>query len=223
MAIVALDQGTTSSRTVIFDAHGIPISQQNRTYTQIFPQPGWVEHDPSEILMSQLSTLRQALASAQMRAQDVSVLGITNQRETVIVWDRETGRPIYNAIVWQCRRTAGRYEAAARGWPGADDRGKDRIAAGCLFFRQQAAMDLGSCAGRAADGQGRPPVMRHGGYLAFMEFDRRQNARHRPYQRLEDHAVQPAYPCLGPGAAGIYSESRRKCCPRSSLPAPPTA
>ena len=62
-----------------------------------------VEHDPSEILMSQLSTLRQALASAQMRAQDVSVLGITNQRETVIVWDRETGRPIYNAIVWQCR------------------------------------------------------------------------------------------------------------------------
>ena len=110
MAIVALDQGTTSSRTVIFDAHGIPISQQNRTYTQIFPQPGWVEHDPSEILMSQLSTLRQALASAQMRAQDVSVLGITNQRETVIVWDRETGRPIYNAIVWQCRRTADRMK-----------------------------------------------------------------------------------------------------------------
>ena len=110
MAIVALDQGTTSSRTVIFDAHGIPISQQNRTYTQIFPQPGWVEHDPSEILMSQLSTLRQALASAQMRAQDVSVLGITNQRETVIVWDHETGRPIYNAIVWQCRRTADRMK-----------------------------------------------------------------------------------------------------------------
>ena len=71
MAIVALDQGTTSSRTVIFDAHGIPISQQNRTYTQIFPQPGWVEHDPSEILMSQLSTLRQARARAPMRAQDV--------------------------------------------------------------------------------------------------------------------------------------------------------
>ncbi len=106
MAIVALDQGTTSSRTVVFDTHGVPISQQNRAYAQLFPEPGWVEHDPGEILMSQLSTLRQALAEADLRPQDVSVLGITNQRETVIVWDRETGRPIYNAIVWQCRRTA---------------------------------------------------------------------------------------------------------------------
>ncbi len=106
MPIVALDQGTTSSRAVVFDNSGQPISQCNRPFTQLYPKPGWVEHDPQEILFSQTGALREALVLAKLREKDIDVLGITNQRETVIVWDRHTGAPVYNAIVWQCRRTA---------------------------------------------------------------------------------------------------------------------
>ncbi len=106
MPIVALDQGTTSSRAVVFDNQGQPVSQCNRGFTQLYPKPGWVEHDPQEILFSQMGSLRDALVAANLREKDVDVLGITNQRETVIVWDRKTGAPVYNAIVWQCRRTA---------------------------------------------------------------------------------------------------------------------
>ena len=105
--ILALDQGTTSSRAIVFDhAGGIRASAQ-RELRQIFPQAGWVEHDPLEIWSSQLEVARAALARAGLRAGDVAAIGITNQRETTVVWDRCTGEPIHNAIVWQDRRTAG--------------------------------------------------------------------------------------------------------------------
>jgi glycerol kinase len=105
--ILALDQGTTSSRAIVFDhAGGIRASAQ-RELRQIFPQAGWVEHDPLEIWSSQLEVARAALARAGLRAGDVAAIGITNQRETTVVWDRRTGEPIHNAIVWQDRRTAG--------------------------------------------------------------------------------------------------------------------
>jgi glycerol kinase len=105
--ILALDQGTTSSRAIVFDhAGGIRASAQ-RELPQIFPQAGWVEHDPLEIWSSQLEVARAALARAGLRAGDVAAIGITNQRETTVIWDRRTGEPIYNAIVWQDRRTAG--------------------------------------------------------------------------------------------------------------------
>ena len=106
MPIVALDQGTTSSRAVLFDHDGRQIAQHNRAFTQLYPQPGWVEHDPDEILFSQLSALRETLEMARISPQEVDALGITNQRETVVVWDVRTGIPAHNAIVWQCRRTA---------------------------------------------------------------------------------------------------------------------
>ncbi len=106
MPILSLDQGTTSSRAVVFDNAGAPLSQCNRPFTQIYPKPGWVEHDPQDILVSQLGAVREALAQARLRHRDIDVIGLTNQRETVIVWDRRTGAPVYNAIVWQCRRTA---------------------------------------------------------------------------------------------------------------------
>jgi len=106
MAILALDQGTTSSRAVVFDNAGRLLSQCNRSFTQLYPKPGFVEHDPQEILLSQLGAIREALVSAKLREKDINVLGLTNQRETIIVWDRRTGVPVYNAIVWQCRRTA---------------------------------------------------------------------------------------------------------------------
>jgi len=104
--ILALDQGTTSSRAIIFDKAGMPVSIAQKEFTQIFPQPGWVEHDPHEIWSSQAGVAAEALAKANIKAEDIEAIGITNQRETTIVWDRITGEPVYNAIVWQDRRTS---------------------------------------------------------------------------------------------------------------------
>ena len=102
--VLALDQGTTSSRAILFDGTGHPVASAQQEFTQHFPQPGWVEHDPEEIWTTQLATARDALANEDV--SDVAALGITNQRETTVVWDRATGEPIHNAIVWQDRRTA---------------------------------------------------------------------------------------------------------------------
>jgi glycerol kinase len=104
--ILALDQGTTSSRAILFDHDGSVRSVAQKEFTQLFPQAGWVEHDPLEIWASQIGVAVEALGRAQVRPSDVAAIGITNQRETTIIWDRETGTPIANAIVWQDRRTA---------------------------------------------------------------------------------------------------------------------
>ena len=104
--ILALDQGTTSSRAMVFDHAGTVRALAQREFRQIFPQPGWVEHDPHEIWDTQLAVAREALAQANLSARDIAAVGITNQRETTVVWDRATGQPIHNAIVWQDRRTA---------------------------------------------------------------------------------------------------------------------
>jgi len=103
---MALDQGTTSSRAVIFDHNGSIISMASKEFKQIYPKPGWVEHNPTEIYSSQIEIARDALSKANLTAVDIVSIGITNQRETTILWDKKTGKPIYNAIVWQCRRTA---------------------------------------------------------------------------------------------------------------------
>ena len=104
--IMALDQGTTSSRCIIFDKAGKIVSLAQKEFTQIYPKPGWVEHNPREIWSSQLAVAIEAMANIGASASDIAGIGITNQRETTIVWDKETGAPVYNAIVWQCRRTA---------------------------------------------------------------------------------------------------------------------
>ena len=103
--LLALDQGTSSSRSIVFDEGGRIVAMAQREFRQIYPQPGWVEHDPMEIWQSQLGTAREALAIANLKAADIKVLGITNQRETTVLWNRRTGQPIHNAIVWQDRRT----------------------------------------------------------------------------------------------------------------------
>ncbi len=105
--ILALDQGTTSSRAILFDRTGQIQAVAQKEFEQIYPKPGWVEHDPDEIWSSQMGTASEALSRAGVQASDVAAVGITNQRETTIVWDRETGNPIHNAIVWQDRRTSG--------------------------------------------------------------------------------------------------------------------
>jgi len=104
--ILALDQGTTSSRAIVFDHDGAIRAVAQKEFTQIFPQAGWVEHDPQEIWASQIGVAVEALGRAHVRPKDLAAIGITNQRETTIVWDRETGEPVHNAIVWQDRRTA---------------------------------------------------------------------------------------------------------------------
>ena len=108
--IMALDQGTTSSRCILFNKSGEICSMAQREFQQIYPNPGWVEHDPMEIWSSQLGVVTEALAKIGADAEEIAALGITNQRETTIVWNRHTGEPIYNAIVWQCHRTAGMIE-----------------------------------------------------------------------------------------------------------------
>lgn len=99
-------RGTTSSRAVVMDHDANIVSVSQREFEQIYPRPCWVEHDPMEIWASQSSTLVEVLAKADISSDEIAAIGITNQRETTVVWERETGKPIYNAIVWQCRRTS---------------------------------------------------------------------------------------------------------------------
>jgi glycerol kinase len=109
--VLAIDQGTTSTRSIVFDAALKPIASAQEEFPQIFPNPGWVEHNPETLWATVLGTARAALAEAKLEAGDIAGLGITNQRETTLIWERATGRPIYNAIVWQDRRTAETCEA----------------------------------------------------------------------------------------------------------------
>src|SRR5690242_11513766 len=104
--ILSLDQGTTSSRAIIFDHDGSIKAVAQKEFKQIFPQPGWVEHDAMEIWTTQASVAAEVILKARLTGENIAAIGITNQRETTIVWDRKTGKPIHNAIVWQDRRTA---------------------------------------------------------------------------------------------------------------------
>src|SRR6266446_6919487 len=121
--VLALDQGTTSSRAILFDHRGRPVATAQQELHQYYPQPGWVEHDPNEIWSSQLNCARRALGTAAVGPQQVVALGIANQRETTVIWERSSGRPIAHAIVWQDRRTAGvcahLREQSAANWPSA--------------------------------------------------------------------------------------------------------
>src|SRR3984893_18011636 len=105
--VLALDQGTTSSRAIVFDRSGSIRALAQKEFTQHFPQPGWVEHDANEIWASQLGVAADAVGRAGIGVKDIAAIGITNQRETAVVWDRKSGEPIFHAIVWQDRRTAG--------------------------------------------------------------------------------------------------------------------
>lgn len=104
--VLALDQGTTSSRAIVFDETSSIVAVAQKEFTQIYPKPGWVEHNPEEIWSTQIGVAAEAIAQAGIDAREIAAIGITNQRETTVVWDKSTGKPVYNAIVWQCRRTA---------------------------------------------------------------------------------------------------------------------
>ena len=104
--ILSIDQGTTSSRAVIFDKDAKIVAMAQQEFKQVYPRPGWVEHSPQDIMGSVMAVVAEAIVRAELTADDIAAIGITNQRETTLVWDRKTGKPVCNAIVWQCRRTA---------------------------------------------------------------------------------------------------------------------
>ena len=131
--VIALDQGTTSSRAIVFDRQGAVVSVAQYPFRQIYPKPGWVEHDPMDILGSQLQALRDAVEMSGVSAGEIAGIGITNQRETTIVWDKTTGKPVYNAIVWQCRRTAGECDALSAEGMGAYVRDKTGLLIDAYF------------------------------------------------------------------------------------------
>ena len=108
--VVALDQGTTSSRAIVFDENGVQVAAYAKEFPQIYPKPGWVEHNPEDIFNTQVESLKMAVEKAGIDPRAIQAIGVTNQRETTLVWERSTGKPIYNAVVWQCRRTAGLVE-----------------------------------------------------------------------------------------------------------------
>ncbi len=131
--VIALDQGTTSSRAIIFDKQGEIVTAAQYPFPQIYPKPGWVEHDPMVILSSQLRAMGEAFEKSGLSPTDIAAIGITNQRETTIVWDKISGKPVYNAIVWQCRRTAGICDKLASDGLGAYIRDKTGLLIDAYF------------------------------------------------------------------------------------------
>ncbi|MGZ5158358.1 MAG: FGGY family carbohydrate kinase, partial [Caldimonas sp.] len=153
--LLALDQGTSSSRSIVFDSRGRIVAMAQREFRQIFPRPGWVEHDPREIWESQLATAREALATAGLAAGEIAAIGITNQRETTLLWNRITGEPLGNAIVWQDRRTAPACETLKERGLEAMIRRRTGLVVDAYFSGTKLAWLLDNVAGaRVAAGRG---------------------------------------------------------------------
>ena len=140
--ILALDQGTTSSRSILFDAQGVPVATAQREFTQHFPRSGWVEHDAEEIWATQAATIAEVLARARVAPAAVAAIGITNQRETTVLWDRRSGRPVAPAIVWQDRRTA---DTCQRLREAGHEPEVDRSAPACCSIRISRAPSSPGC------------------------------------------------------------------------------
>lgn len=148
--ILALDQGTTSSRAIFFDQEGQIISAAQKEFRQIYPQPGWVEHDPDDIWGTQIGVASEAMARAGASPRDIAAIGVTNQRETTLIWDRATGRPIYNAIVWQCRRTAPHCEQLKAAGYGERIKARTGLVIDAYFSGTKAAWILDNVPGARA-------------------------------------------------------------------------
>ena len=195
--VLALDQGTTSSRAILFDSNGAPVASAQQEFPQLFPQPGWVEHDPEAIWSSQLATAREAIARADVDPGRIAAIGIANQRETTLLWDRRTGQPLSNAIVWQCRRTAPMCDRLRA--EGFDQVIRERtgLVVDAYFSGTKLAWLLENVPGARARAER--------GELAFGTVDTfllwrltaGQHHRHRSLQRLEDDALQHPYAGLG--------------------------
>ena len=195
--ILALDQGTTSSRSILFDHAGNAVAMAQREFPQYFPQSGWVEHDAREIWASQSETIAGVLAKARASPTDIAAVGISNQRETVVLWDRHTGEPIARAIVWQDRRTApecARLQAAGLEPEIARRTG---LLIDPYFSGTKVAWLLDNHSGARSARGARRTVLRHDRQLARVAAVRRKIARHRCDQCQPHSAVQHSYGRVG--------------------------
>ena len=187
--VMALDQGTTSSRCILFDEKGEIRSVAQREFTQIYPEPGWVEHDPMEIWSSQFSVMMAAMANIGAHGEDIAAIGITNQRETTIVWDKATGVPVYNAIVWQCRRTAPMIDKLKEDGLGETVREVTGLIPDAYFSGQQDRLDPGPGAGGQGEGEQGGAAVWNCGYMADLESDQGGGVCHGLHQRCQNHAL----------------------------------
>ena len=174
--IIALDQGTTSSRAVVFDEHANLVASHGIEFPQIYPKPGWVEHRPQDILDSQINALKLAVEKANIDVADIAAIGITNQRETTLLWERATGKPLCNAIVWQCRRTAPLVERLKNDGLGNLLRDKTGLVPDAYF--SQAAVDAGLHSRLPRARCQRRTVLRHHRQLPGLEPVLRARACH---------------------------------------------
>ena len=195
--IMALDAGTTSNRCILFNKAGEICSVAQKEFAQYYPRPGWVEHDANEIWATQLGVALSAMNKVGARAEDIAAIGITNQRETTIVWDKETGEPICHAIVWQCRRTS-EYcdELKARGLT-EKFRQKTGLIIDAYFSATKLKWILDHIPGARERAERGRTALRHRGDLAHLEADLRKTARHRLYQRQPHHDVQHPHAGMG--------------------------
>ena len=195
--ILALDQGTTSSRSIVFDRTGSIVSVAQKEFKQLYPKPGWVEHDPYEIWASQNATLSEAISKANLNATDIAAIGVTNQRETTVVWDSETGKPIYNAFVWQDRRTA---DACARlKSEGAEKMVSERtgLRIDPYFSGTKIKWILDNVAGAQAKADA--GKLRFGTIDTWLiwQLTERKGSRHRCHQRVAHTALQHPHRSVG--------------------------
>src|SRR6187401_2032441 len=175
--LLAIDQGTTSTRAIVFDSALVPVASAQQELRQIYPAPGLVEHDAEEIWSATLATVRTAMGRANAQAKDIAALGITNQRETAVIWDRATNCPIHNAIVWQDRRTADRCAALRQDGHEALITAPHRSCARPLFFRHQDRVLARSRRGRAGGGACGPACLRDCGQFPALAAHWRAGAR----------------------------------------------
>ena len=187
--IIALDQGTTSSRAVLLDHNANVVEIAQREFTQIYPRAGWVEHNPMEIWATQSSTLNEVVAKAGITSDEIAAIGITNQRETTIVWEKATGTPIYNAIVWQCRRTADITDKLKADGHGRVYPQHHGFSGGSVFLRYKSEMDFRQCRRRTRkSGTWRASIW-YRGYLACMEINSRSCSRNGLHQRIPYYVI----------------------------------
>jgi sugar (pentulose or hexulose) kinase len=190
--LLVVDQGTTSTRAIVFDGKGGAVAIAQQEFAQIYPHPGWVEHDPEDLWSTTPGTLHQALEKPGFQAREIAGIGIANQRETTPVWDRSTGKPICNAVIWQDRRTAEVCEPQCARLPPAG-RGTYEPPLRPLLLYNQDRMDPRQCRGRAAPGGARRIGVRYRRYVPSMAADRRCRPRNRCHQRNAHVVIR--YPC----------------------------
>ncbi len=187
--VMALDAGTTSNRCILFDKRGSVCSSAQREFTQYFPRPGWVEHDADEIWASQLGVAVEAMNKIGASAEDIAAIGITNQRETVIVWNKRTGEPVYHAIVWQCRRTSGYCDSLKTKGLTEKFRDKTGLVIDAYFSGTKIRWILDNVPRCPKAGRKRRTAFWHCGDMADLENDKRQSSCDRLLQCIPNHAV----------------------------------